>query len=327
MSESKISKAQIFQIFQDVISNEAEALKSLVASIDDRCTQAAEMIFNSKRKVITIGVGKSGFVARKVASTLSSTGTLAIFVHPTEASHGDLGMIGEGDTVLAFSKSGESHEINSLLPALRSLGAQVIAITAKENSTLAQSATLVLPATVPAEACPLDLAPTSSVIAAVALGDALAMALMRMRGFKENDFAIRHPGGQIGRRLHLKVRDRLVPLERCHPLNIKNANLNSVLETLGRNMLGVVLITNDKQELVAIVTDGDVRRALNQHKENIFKMDLSEFWKTNPITLSPDLTAAEAISFMENREKPLNIVVVTQGTLVMGVARLHDFLG
>ncbi len=322
---------EILSSVRNVVELEMQALQGLLSKIDDSFVKAIELILASKGKIVTTGVGKSGFVARKTASTLSSTGSLAVFMHPTEALHGDLGLVAKGDVLLVFGKSGESDELSHLLSALKRLEAKVIAVTGNPNSTLAKAADVTIDCGVPREACPLDLAPTSSVITALSVGDALALTLMKLKEFDAQKFATFHPGGRLGNRLTLKVRDIMVPVEKCMPLHPEKASLNDIMATLGRNLLGIVLFSKDSAHLDSILTDGDLRRALDQYKEKIFATPIHNLLNTKPFTISSDWMAVDALKFMEDRERPLNVVPVlhpsNDGTKRMaGVLRLHELV-
>ena len=321
-----MTKTSILEELCSVIDLETDGLRLLKSHIDDRYAEAVQMLLQAKGKIITTGMGKSTVVARKTASTLSSTGTLAVFLHPTEALHGDLGIVAKGDVILAFSKSGESDELSALLPAFAELGARIIAVTGYPKSTLARGAHLVLETGLPREACPHDLAPTSSIVAAIAVGDALAMTLMKLKNFKPKDFAAIHPGGKLGRRLKLQVQEILVPLEKCFPLDPRTATLEDCMLALSRNLLGVVLFSQDGKSLDGILTDGDLRRALSHHKARIFSISLSEIINTKPTHVEGTLLASAALEIMENRERPLNVLPVLSGGQLKGVIRLHELV-
>jgi arabinose-5-phosphate isomerase len=308
---------------REVISIEAQALASAVGMIDESFLKALEALSQCAGKVVTTGMGKSGLVARKTASTLSSTGTLAVFLHPSEALHGDVGLVSQGDVVLAFGKSGESDELASLLPALKKRGAQLIAITGNRESTLARSADLVLWVPVEREACPYDLAPTSSSIVAMAVGDALALTLMKIKNFRPDDFAAVHPGGRLGRRLNLTVGDLMVPLSQLKVLQ----PTASMLEILGSlSPYGLVLFSTDHKNLFGILTDGDVRRALEHHKDKVFTVPVESLINKKPFAVDRQEPAFKALELMERRERPLNVVPVLDGPRLVGILRLHELV-
>ncbi len=315
----------ILQTIREVLRTEAEALTALAGRADELFVRAVEKILASPGKVVCTGIGKSGHIARKVSATLSSTGTLAVFLHPSEGIHGDLGMVKAGDVVLAFGKSGESEEILALLPPLRKIGASVVALTSNPDSTLAKNADLSLVVSVDREACPLDLAPTTSSTLFLAVGDALAVALMKARGFRPEDFALYHPGGRLGKRLLLKVEDLMVPLAECPALDIDEATIQDVVAALGG--FGIVLFRTAEGRLEGILTDGDIRRAMNKHREGIFTKTVRELANLSPVSIRPDVGAVEALSLMENRPRPLNVLPVTRADgQIVGLVRLHELL-
>ena len=314
-------------LIRETIKIEAEALAHVLATIDDTYQTAVEMILSATGKVVMCGVGKSGLIARKIAATMSSTGTPAIFLHPTDAMHGDLGLVLPTDIVVALSKSGESEELNALLPVLRRIGARLIAITGNRTSTLAKSAEVVLYGGVPREACPFDLAPTASTTAALAIGDALAITLMRMKGFQPQDFALNHPGGLLGRRLALLVADLMLPLERCAVLDSESATMEGVLLALSKHGQGIVLMIDKRSALQGILTDGDIRRLLAKYRQRFFEVLPLEVMIREPIVVSTLIMAVDALDLMERRERPLNVVpVVSPLGNVVGIMRLHELL-
>lgn len=275
-------------------------------------------------KVIVVGLGKSGKIAAKISATLSSTGTPSVYVHPTEALHGDLGITGPEDIVLAISHTGNTEEIVSLTPFFKKRGARVIALTGNPASGLARSADLVIDSSVNEEACSHNLAPTSSTTLALAIGDALAMALMQSGGFSAEDFARNHPGGSLGRRLQLTVGDLMHPLERV-PVVSRSANMDSILDGSTRRKLGAVLVCEGSR-LIGIITDGDVRRALS-NKERFFSLQAGEIMCSNPTTTSAETLAYEALRLMEERESQISVlpVVDAQGN-ALGLLRIHDLV-
>ncbi len=268
------------------------------------------------------GIGKSGHVGRKLAATLASTGTPAFFVHPAEASHGDMGMIAADDVVIALSNSGEVAEVNALLTPIKRVGAKIIAITGNEQSTLATEADVTLNAGVAEEACPLGLAPTASTAAAMALGDALAMALLEARGFTAEDFARSHPGGSLGRRLLTHVRDVMRTGEAIPTVPLAATLSHALFEITGKGM-GMTAVLNGDGTLAGMFTDGDLRRCLPKVSDfNVAKV--AEFMTVNPITIGPDELAVEAVSLLELKRKT-QLLVVNAGRLV-GALHMHDLL-
>ena len=309
---------------REVLKIEAEALAAVVGRVDESFLSALECLQSCSGKVVTTGMGKSGLVARKTASTLSSTGTLAVFLHPTEALHGDLGLVASGDVVLAFGKSGESDELASLLPALKRRGAKLIAVTGTRESTLAKAADIVVWVPVEREACPYDLAPTSSSIVAMAIGDALALTLMKIKNFRPDDFAAVHPGGRLGRRLNLTVGDLMVPLSQVKLLDPARSSMLEVLGSL--SPYGLVLFSKDSSSLFGILTDGDVRRALEVHQDKVFGVLVDKIINKKPFSVDQQEPAFKALELMERRERPLNVVPVLDGLKLVGILRLHELV-
>jgi arabinose-5-phosphate isomerase len=306
---------------------EISALEATRSSINDSYIAAIDVLLACNGKVVVTGVGKSGIIGRKIAATMSSTGTLAIFVHPTDALHGDMGVITKDDVVLAIGKSGSSEELNNLLPAIRKIGAKIVCITSDKDSPLAKSSDIVIDLPVKREACPLNLAPTSSTTATLLIGDALAMTLMELKGFAESDFAIYHPGGKLGRKLVMKVRDVAVPKARCAVLDAEQSTMKQVLTGLTTSGLGVVVFENAAGQLSGIITDGDIRRLIEKHEAMFFSLNVQDHISKSPITVPDDSLAAEALQTMESRERPLNFLLVTSNGKFSGLVRNHDLMG
>jgi arabinose-5-phosphate isomerase len=308
-----------------VLDIEAEAVRGLKARLGPAFLEALRVILATRGRVVVTGMGKSGHVGNKIASTLASTGTPAFFMHPAEASHGDLGMITEHDVVIAISYSGESDEIGRILPLIKRRGARVIAITGRAQSMLAREADVHLDAAVEKEACPLELAPTASTTATLALGDALAMALLDARGFRSEDFARHHPGGALGRRLLVHVDDIMRKGEQLPRSRPGDALLPTVLEEISRKGIGMTCVVDEAGRLLGIFTDGDLRRLL-EHHDSIKGMRVGEVMKTSPISIAPGKLAAEAAQIFENRSLGGRLVVCdTEGRLV-GALTFHDLL-
>lgn len=316
----------ILESLRSVIRDEAKALEHVATCVDDNYLTAIELLKNCRGKIVLTGVGKSGHVARKIAATLSSTGSLAIFLHPTEALHGDLGVLTKDDVVLAIGKSGESDELNQLITAFRRIGVKLVAITAAKESTLGKNADATLYCGIDREACLYDLTPTSSTTAAMAIGDALAITLMKLKNFKPEDFALFHPGGKLGRRLLLRVSDIMIPLKDCPVLDARRSSFEDVIALLGSAGLGIVLFSQNGSELEGILTDGDVRRILNREKAKIFELNVSEHVNRKPTSVSSESLAVDALSVMEGRERPLNVVPVIDGQKLQGLIRLHELV-
>lgn len=305
-----------------VLQEEAEALLDLIPTIDEKFARACELLLNCQGKVILTGVGKSGHVATKIASTLASTGTQSFFVQAGEAAHGDLGMIGPQDVVIAISNSGEGSELKIMLPILRRRRIPLIAITGNLNSSLATSADVVLSAHVKREACPLNLAPTSSSTAELALGDALAVALIEARGFTERDFAMSHPGGALGRRLLLHCSDIMHTGEEI-PICSENATIKEALLEMTAKTLGMVAICDENQHLIGVYTDGDLRRTLEREVSVHEKINL--VMTRGGISVKPSCLAADALALMQQK-KISAIVVVNEDNQVVGAFNMHDML-
>jgi arabinose-5-phosphate isomerase len=300
---------------------EAEALLALIPRLNGAFTLAVRQIMASSGRVIVSGMGKSGHVARKIAATLASTGTPAYFVHPGEASHGDLGMVQNADVFLALSYSGETEEVLRILPALRRQGAQIIAMTGHPASTLAREADIHLDASVAQEACPLNLAPTASTTAALALGDALAVALLDARGFGPEDFALSHPGGSLGRRLLTHVRDVMRSIEET-PAVPPEARLTDAILAISQGGLGMTAIIDADRRILGIFTDGDLRRALARQLD-LNQVCIGELMRANPHVISPGKLAAEAVEMME-RHRISQILVADASRRLIGALNMHD---
>ncbi|MBW8823718.1 MAG: KpsF/GutQ family sugar-phosphate isomerase [Xanthomonadales bacterium] len=307
-----------------VFAVETEALRAVGARIDGDFSRACELLLATRGRVVCVGMGKSGHVARKIAATLASTGTPAFFVHPGEAGHGDLGMITDIDAVLALSNSGETDELLTLLPVLARQGNVLVAMTGRPDSTLAREAAVHLDVSVPAEACPLDLAPTSSTTAALAMGDALAVALLEARGFTAEDFARSHPAGSLGRRLLLHIRDVMHSGDAI-PTVPANAILGEALVEMSRKRLGMTAVVDDDRHLLGLFTDGDLRRTLDDAGIDIRATPISALMTKTPHTVSADALAVEAARLMEAHK--INALIVIDGERrVVGALNIHDLL-
>ncbi|KHA60946.1 D-arabinose 5-phosphate isomerase [Vibrio variabilis] len=307
----------------DVLKTEIEALEQLDQYFNDEFIQACELILSNKEgKVVVMGMGKSGHVGNKIAATLASTGTPSFFVHPGEAAHGDLGMIKPGDIVLAISNSGESSEILGLFPVLKRLNIKIISMTGKPQSNMAKLSDLHLQITVPKEACPIQLAPTSSTTATIVMGDALAMALMQARGFTAEDFALSHPGGALGRKLLLKLADIMHSGENL-PLVRPTALVREALLEISQKGLGMTAVVDDHQQLLGIFTDGDLRRILDK-RVDIHTASIGDVMTANPTVASPNMLAAEGLNLMQ--AKSINGLVLCDQGKVVGALNMHDML-
>ena len=314
---------RMIEFGREVVGIEAAAVTALRERIGDAFAGACRLMAHCQGRVVVTGMGKSGHIGGKIAATLASTGTPAFFVHPGEASHGDLGMITPGDVVLALSNSGETVEVLTILPLLKRMGTPLIALTGKPGSTLAREARIHIDVGVAKEACPLDLAPTASTTAALVMGDALAIALLRARGFTPEDFALSHPGGSLGRRLLLRVRDLMHSGERL-PVVREQDRLREALMEMTDKGLGMTAVLDADGELSGIFTDGDLRRCFDA-RHDLNQARVADVMTTGGIRIGQDQLAAEALKLMD--EKKINAVLVTdeQGRLV-GALNMHDLL-
>ncbi|KAA0014233.1 KpsF/GutQ family sugar-phosphate isomerase [Billgrantia pellis] len=302
---------------------EEQAIATLAGRLDSHFDRACELILACQGRIVVTGMGKSGHIAGKIAATLASTGTPAFFVHPGEASHGDLGMITPGDVVLALSNSGETGEVTALLPLLKRIGTPLISMTGRPDSTLARHADAHLDAGVEREACPLDLAPTASTTAALALGDALAVALLEARGFTAEDFARSHPGGSLGKRLLLRVGDLMHQGDRVPRVPLGSPLRDALLE-ITRQGLGFTCVVDDEDRLIGVYTDGDLRRTLDQHQD-LSRLKVDDVMTRPGKRIAPDLLAAEAVRIMEDNLITALAVVDDEGHPI-GALHMHDLL-
>jgi arabinose-5-phosphate isomerase len=307
-----------------VFEIEAQALTAVASRLDGDFSAACRLMLDTRGRVVCTGMGKSGHIARKIAATLASTGTPAFYVHPGEAAHGDLGMITDADVVLALSYSGESDEILLLLPVLRRQGNKLIAMTGRVNSSLAREADVHLDVSVPAEACPLDLAPTSSTTASLTMGDALAVALLEARGFTADDFARSHPAGALGRRLLLHISD-VMHAGADVPRVGADATLSEALVEMSRKRLGMTAIVDGDGRLLGLFTDGDLRRALDDHEVDVRNTRIADVMTRSPKTIGSDALAVEAAQLME-AHKIGGLLVIDVDNRVVGALNIHDLL-
>lgn len=308
---------------QEVLHTEADAIRVLAQRLDHTFLAAIEAILQCQGRVIVTGMGKSGHIARKIAATLASTGTPAFFIHPAEAAHGDLGMITDGDVVLALSNSGESEEIVALLPSLRRKNITLLAMTGRPQSTLAKEADYHLNAAVDREACPHNLAPTTSTTAALAFGDAIAMVLLDARGFQPEDFALSHPGGSLGRRLLVHVSD-IMHQGDALPVVTPDTLLRDALMEISRKGLGMTAVADQHGTLLGVFTDGDLRRALDHHAD-VHATLVGELMTTRPRTIAPHRLAAEAVQLMQTH-KIFSLLVCDEQQRLLGALTMHDLL-
>lgn len=306
-----------------VIQTEAKAVADLVQRIDEQFAEACRLLLNCAGRIIVIGMGKSGHIGNKIAATLASTGSPAFFVHPAEASHGDFGMITKNDVVLVLSNSGETEEVVTLLPLIKLLNIKSIALTGNPNSTLAKEASVHINVSVAQEACPMGLAPTASTTAALAMGDALAIALLEARGFTSEDFAKVHPKGNLGLRLLLRVKDVMHAGDSMPATNI-DAPLSAALLEISQKRLGMTVIVDHVGKLAGVFTDGDLRRAF-EHNIDIHQTLVQEVMTTQCKIIAADMLAAEALQIMESH-KITALVVVDTAYRPTGVVHIHDIL-
>ena len=319
-----MNKEKLIQLAKAVIDNESSAVAALGQRIDDAFVQACELMVACEGRIVVMGMGKSGHIGGKIAATLASTGSPAFFVHPGEASHGDMGMIKSNDVVMAFSNSGETNEISTLLPLIKRKNVPLIALTGNANSSLGKAATVHIDVSVEKEACPLGLAPTTSTTAALAMGDALAISLLEFRGFTADDFALSHPGGQLGRRLLLKVSD-IMHTGEAIPQVTDTATLSEALIEMTRKGLGMTSILDQSQKLLGVFTDGDLRRVLDHGEVNVHTIKIADVM-TSPCKYGHEnMLAAETLRIMDQFKINSLPVVDDKGQLV-GAMNMHDLL-
>jgi arabinose-5-phosphate isomerase len=306
-----------------VIATEITAIENLLDRIDDHFANACQLLLDCPGRVVVIGMGKSGHIGNKIAATLASTGTPAFFIHPAEASHGDMGMVTDQDVVIAISNSGETNEVLTLLPIIKHLSIPLISMTGNPGSTLSRNATVNIDISVSKEACPLGLAPTSSTTATLVMGDALAIALLDARGFTAENFAFFHPGGSLGKRLLLKIED-LMRTGTQIPIISEKSTIREALVEMTQKNLGITSILDATHKLIGIYTDGDLRRSLHSNLD-INETQITKVMTTGCKTIKADLLAIEALQIMENY-KITSLPVVDDNNTLVGIAHLHDLL-
>lgn len=307
-----------------VLRIEAESIQSLIERIGEEFLQAIDILLFCEGRVVVTGMGKSGIIGKKIAATLASTGTPALFLNPAEGIHGDLGMITKGDVLIAISNSGETEELNKILPLIKRLDVKLISLTGGLNSTLAMISDVVLDVGVKEEACPFGLIPTASTTAALAMGDALAVALLEKRGFKEEDFAFYHPGGTLGKKLLLKVED-LMHKGKDIPVVYEDASMKDAILEISSKKLGMTSVLDNKGKLSGIITDGDLRRLLEKGETDIFRIKANDVMTRNPKTIKGSELAAKAVSIME-QHSITSLIVVNEDNKPEGIIHLHDLL-
>ncbi len=318
-----MNSSEIIKKGKQVVRVEAEAVAGLENSINEEFVKAVETILASKGRVVLTGMGKSGIVARKIVATLNSTGTAAIYLHPTDALHGDLGMVRKEDVVMLISKSGETEEISNLVPMFKRLNVTIIAICGNPNSNLVKSSDIFLNISVKEEACPYDLAPTSSTTATLVMGDALSVALLEKRGFTPEDFAFLHPGGSLGKRLSLKIKEIMITGEKI-PIVYEDTPLKDVIFEITSKRLGVTAVVNEKAILTGIITDGDLRRLLEKTMD-IKDLIAKEVMTKNPKVMKDEYLASFALQQMENF-KITSLIITDNENKPIGIIHLHDLI-
>jgi len=314
---------RILETGKDILRQEAESVNRIACMLDHRFSEAVECLAACRGKVIISGMGKSGIIGQKIAATLSSTGTTALFMHPAEAAHGDLGVVAENDVVIGLSKSGMTEELNFILPALKKIGVTIISITGNTRSYLAEHADIVLDVSVEQEACPFDLAPTTSTTAMLAMGDALAICLMREKRFTHHDFAMTHPKGSLGRRLTMKVSDIMAPSEAV-PLVGEDAPLTDLVIEMTSKRFGVSGIVDEGGKLKGIFTDGDLRRLIQQ-SSGFPGMKAGEVMRENPKTVSSGTLAKECLKLLETY-RIMQLFVCDEEDRPVGIVHIHDIV-
>lgn len=318
------SLTMVLKQAKEVLRIEAEGILGVVDRLDNNFVKMVELIYACKGRVILTGIGKSGIVARKIVATLNSTGTPSLFLHPVEAMHGDLGMVSADDVVIALSNSGETDELNMLIPSIKRIGCPLIAFTGQVDSTLGGQSDIAIDVRVEREACPLGLAPTASTTALLAVGDALAVTLIRKREFKSSDFKKFHPGGNLGQRLSVKIREIMFTGKKV-PMVSRGQTMRHAIQEINRMRLGATLVVERDNILVGIVTDGDIRRCLVS-EEPIHDLPVEEVMTRGPKTLGPDSLASHALSIMEKHEITV-LPIVNPVRKIRGILHLHDILG
>jgi arabinose-5-phosphate isomerase len=320
-----VSANGILKELKNVFEIEIEALQSVMRTISPEFGRAVQTIAQSRGRVIVTGIGKSGIIANKIAATLTSTGTQAIYIHAGEALHGDIGIISSNDVLIAIGKSGESGELNTLLPIVRKIGAKIIAITASAESRMAKSSDIVLELKIPREACPLNLAPTSSTTASLVVGDAIAVALMKLKKVSTADYARTHPGGQLGKRLLLQVSDVMRTGSR-NPVVKINDTVRHMLALITEGQAGAISVVGPNRALAGLVSDYDVRKVL-ERGEGIFDLKIRDIMNPKPMFVFEDQMATEALDMMRSRKKPTNILpVLNRNQKVVGMVLVMDLV-
>jgi arabinose-5-phosphate isomerase len=314
----------ILDVAKKVLQSEAEAVLALTDKLDSSFETAIDIIYDSKGRVVVTGMGKSGLVGKKIAATLASTGTPSFFMHPAEASHGDLGMVTADDVIIAISNSGETDEIVGLIPFLKRFNVKLVSLTGDAGSTLAKASDVTLDISVREEACPLGIVPTASTTATLAMGDAIAVSLLTKRGFKEEDFALFHPSGSLGKKLFIRVKDIMHSGDSL-PVTSPDASLAEAVMEISSKRLGTTVISDQKRLILGVITDGDVRRGIEKWGKSFFDMRAREVMTINPKAVGENELAAKALNIME-KHSITSLVVTDEENRIIGVIHLHDIL-
>jgi len=314
----------ILDIAKKVLKTEADAVYALIGKLNGNFEKAVEIIYLCKGRVIVMGMGKSGLVGKKIAATLASTGTPAFFLHPAEASHGDLGMVTSDDVIIAISNSGETEELIGLIPFLKRFDIHLISMAGNAGSALSKASDVNLDISIEEEACPLGIVPTASTTATMAMGDALAVALLTKRGLKEEDFALFHPGGSLGKKLFVKVKD-LMHTGDALPVVSPDASMTEAVMEISSKRLGVTIVEDDNRHFLGIITDGDVRRGIEKWGKDFFDMNAGEVMTKGPKTITEGELAAKALAIMQGKSITSLVVPNADGRAI-GVIHLHDIL-
>jgi arabinose-5-phosphate isomerase len=314
----------ILDIAKRVLKTEAEAVSALIEKLGSNFEKAVEIIYESKGRVVVTGMGKSGLVGKKIAATLASTGTPAFFLHPAEATHGDLGMVTSADVIIAISNSGETEEIVGLIPFLKRFSVHLISVTGNPDSTLSKAADVTIDVSVKEEACPLGIVPTASTTATMAMGDALAVALLMKRGFQEEDFALFHPRGSIGKKFFIKVKDLMHTGDEIPKVSLRTPMSKTVI-VMSSKRLGHAVVVDDNGRIAGIITDGDLRRGIEKRGGKLFELTAEEVMIKTPKAISEEELAAKALSIMESYSITALVVPDRDGRAI-GIIHLHDIL-
>jgi arabinose-5-phosphate isomerase len=312
------------EIARRVLKCESEAVMALTEKLNGNFSKAVDIIFGAKGRVVVTGMGKSGLVGKKIAATLSSTGTPAFFLHPAEASHGDLGMVLSRDVIIAISTSGETNELIDLIPFLKRFDVSIISLTGNAASTLAKASDAYIDVSVKEEACPLGITPTASTTATIAMGDALAVALLVRRGFRQEDFACFHPGGSLGKQLFVRVKDLMHVGDDLPVISLQTPVMDAIMVISSRR-LGIAIVVDENRKIAGLLTDGDVRRGIQNFAKDFLDMKAEEVMKKSPRTISGDELAAKALAIMQ-AHSITSLIIPAENGEAAGIIHLHDIL-